>query len=79
MSREVSIKEILNEIYEKDSSLILDEESIKRINSFFKKYQEEEKKFDEFFSKLELEFQDVTKLQSGVMEIKKQYEIDMAL
>ncbi len=79
MSREVSIKEILNEIYEKDSSLILDEESIKRINSFFKKYQEEEKKFDEFFSKLELEFQDVTKLQSGVMEIKKQYERDMAL
>ncbi len=33
MSREDSIKEFLNEIYEKDSSLILDEESIKRINA----------------------------------------------
>ena len=66
-------------MYQNDSSLILDEESIKRINVFFKEYQEEEKKIDDFLSILGENFQDITKLQSGVMEIKKQYERNMAL
>ena len=72
MSKENTIQEFLDTVYQNDSSLILDEESIKRINAFFKEYQEEEKKFDDFLSVLGVEFQDITKLQSGVMEIKKQ-------
>lgn len=79
MSKENTIQEFLDTVYQNDSSLILDEESIKRINAFFKEYQEEEKKFDDFLSALGVEFQDITKLQSGVMEIKKQYERNMAL
>ena len=79
MSKENTIQEFLDTVYQNDSSLILDEESIKRINAFFKEYQEEEKKFDDFLSLLGVEFQDITKLQSGVMEIKKQYERNMAL
>lgn len=79
MSKENTIQEFLDTVYQNDSSLILDEESIKRINAFFKEYQEEEKKFDDFLSALEVEFQDIMKLQSGVMEIKKQYERNMAL
>ena len=79
MSKENTIQEFLDTVYQNDSSLILDEESIKRINTFFKEYQEEEKKFDDFLSLLGVEFQDITKLQSGVMEIKKQYERNMAL
>lgn len=79
MSKENTIQEFLDIVYQNDSSLILDEESIKRLNAFFKEYQEEEKKFDDFLSLLEVEFQDITKLQSGVMEIKKQYERNMAL
>ena len=79
MSKENTIQEFLDTVYQNDSSLILDEESIKRINVFFKEYQEEEKKFDDFLSLLGVEFQDITKLQSGVMEIKKQYERNMAL
>ncbi len=79
MSKENTIQEFLDTVYQNDSSLILDEESIKRINAFFKEYQEEEKKFDDFLSLLGIEFQDITKLQSGVMEIKKQYERNMAL
>lgn len=79
MSKENTIQEFLDTVYQNDSSLILDEESIKRINAIFKEYQEEEKKFDDFLSSLGGEFQDITKLQSGVMEIKKQYERNMAL
>lgn len=79
MSKENTIQEFLDTVYKNDSSLILDEESIKRINEFFKEYQEKEKKFDDFLSVLAVEFQDITKLQSGVMEIKKQYERNMAL
>ena len=79
MSKENTIQEFLDTVYQNDSSLILDEESIKRINAFFKEYQEEEKKFDDFLSSLEVEFQNVAKLQSGVIEIKKQYERNMAL
>lgn len=79
MSKENTIQKFLDTVYQNDSSLILDEESIKRINAFFKEYQEEEKKFDDFLSLLGIEFQDITKLQSGVMEIKKQYERNMAL
>lgn len=79
MSKENTIQEFLDTVYQNDSSLILDEESIKRINVIFKEYQEEEKKFDDFLSSLGGEFQDITKLQSGVMEIKKQYERNMAL
>lgn len=79
MSKENTIQEFLDTVYQNDSSLILDEESIKRINAFFKEYQEEEKKFDDFLSVLGVEFQDITKLQSGIMEIKKQYERNMAL
>ena len=79
MSKENTIQEFLDTVYQNDSSLILDEESIKRINTFFKEYQEEEKKFDDFLSLLGVEFQDITKLQCGVMEIKKQYERNMAL
>lgn len=79
MSKENTIQKFLDTVYQNDSSLILDEESIKRINAFFKEYQEEEKKFDDFLSLLGIEFQDITKLQSGVMEIKKQYERKMAL
>lgn len=70
MSKENTIQEFLDTVYQNDSSLILDEESIKRINAIFKEYQEEEKKFDDFLSSLGGEFQDITKLQSGVMEIK---------
>lgn len=79
MSKENTIQEFLDTVYNNDSSLILDENSIKRINAIFKEYQEEEKKFDDFVSALEVEFQNITKLQSGVMEIKKQYERNMAL
>lgn len=79
MSKENTIQEFLDTVYQNDSSLILDEESIKRINAIFKEYQEEEKKFDDFLSSLGGEFHDITKLQSGVMEIKKQYERNMAL
>ena len=79
MSKEESVKEFLKEVYANDSSLILDEDAIKKINTFFKEYQEEEKEYEKFFSDLELEFKDVTKLKSGVMEIKKQYERQMAL
>lgn len=79
MSKENTIQEFLDTVYQNDSSLILDEESIKRINAIFKEYQDEEKKFDDFLSSLGGEFQDITKLQSGVMEIKKQYERNMAL
>ena len=79
MSKENTIQEFLDTVYQNDSSLILDEESIKRINVFFKEYQEEEKKIDDFLSILGENFQDITKLQSGVMEIKKQYERNMAL
>lgn len=79
MSKENTIQEFLDTVYQNDSSLILDEESIKRINAIFKEYQEEEKKFDDFLSSLGGEFQDITKIQSGVMEIKKQYERNMAL
>lgn len=70
MSKENTIQEFLDTVYNNDSSLILDENSIKRINAIFKEYQEEEKKFDDFVSALEVEFQNITKLQSGVMEIK---------
>ena len=52
MSKENTIQEFLDTVYQNDSSLILDEESIKRINAFFKEYQEEEKKFDDFLSLL---------------------------
>lgn len=79
MSKKNTIQEFLDTVYQNDSSLILDEESIKRINAFFKEYQEEEKKIDDFLSALGGEFQDISKLQSGVMEIKKQYERNMAL
>ena len=79
MSKENTIQEFLDTVYQNDSSLILDEESIKRVNAFFKEYQEEEKKFDDFLSALGVEFQDIMKLQSGIMEIKKQYERNMAL
>ena len=79
MSKENTIQEFLDTVYQNDSSLILDEESIKRINVFFKEYQEEEKKIDDLLSRLGENFQDITKLQSGVMEIKKQYERNMAL
>lgn len=79
MSKENTVQEFLDTVYQNDSSLILDEESIKQINAFFKEYQEEEKKFDDFLSISRVKFQDITKLQSGVMEIKKQYERNMAL
>lgn len=43
MSKENTIQEFLDTVYNNDSSLILDENSIKRINAIFKEYQEEEK------------------------------------
>ena len=79
MNKENTIKNFLTTVYENNSSLILDEETIKRINTFFKEYQEEKKEFADFLQKLEVEFPDITKLRSGIMEIKKQYERNMAL
>lgn len=49
MSKENTIQEFLDTVYQNDSSLILDEESIKRINAIFKEYQEEEKSLMIFF------------------------------
>lgn len=79
MNKNDAIKCFIDEIYSKNTELVLSTEDIKKIGDFYKKTLTSDEEFEKYMQKYKEEFKELKKLKSGTYEIKKQYNQGKAL
>ena len=79
MNKKEALDELIKTIYGSNSDLILSEEEIKRLNTFFKEAKQFDEEFNKYFDKHANDLEGISKLKSGKYEMEKQYNQNKAL